>query len=291
MDEVERFRRLARSSPWLWSSVRFTHVDEPHEPVRAWVRRPQAIRVETLDGRLLLADPGRPSPTHVSMVATGDGGPGAGEHRSPTPVWWTGPTAEVPARDTDGLVAAPVRLPPWVVVDDPMWQNYRWVAMLSPRELADTLEGEPALDVDDAAEAARHGRPTLWATVRPRDGYDPRCSCCPLLPCRQAVLAEGVGDPDGEFAEAHRVALDLATGICVEAREIGGPTPGRGLDMVIEQVDQPMPEEWFTSPRRREFGRLRRLLDRMSVKSARPGLAPGESEPFRAGPTPWPPGA
>lgn len=240
---AERFRRLARSSPWLWTSVRFTHEDGDLPPVRAWVRRPQALRVESLAGELLLADPGRPTPTHVSRLL----GPGDPPREAPAPVWWTDPTAPRPPRDRQGLVVDPVQLPSTVVLDDPMWQTYRWVAMLNPRELADTATGEPAVELDDLREVDRFGRSTLWATVRPGECYDPRCACCPLLPSRPAALAEGYPDPDGPFAEAHRVALDAATGICVSAREVGGPTPGRGFDLVIEGVDEDLRDDLFAT--------------------------------------------
>jgi hypothetical protein len=86
------------------------------------------------------------------------------------------------------------------------------------------------------------------------------------------------GAPGARFADAHRVALDVATGICVETRELGGPTPGRGLDVVIEQVAQPMPDEWFTSPRRQKFRSNRGLLERIPLGPARPGLAPTEGD-------------
>jgi len=259
--------------------VRFTHEDGQLEPVRAWVRRPQAVRIERLDGQLLHAEPGVSSPTagglSVSRLA---GAPaGAPEADEPaTPVWWTDRAAPGPARDIEGLVVEPLRLPPWVWVDDAMWQTYRWVAMLNPRELADSVDGTSAVEVDASVEGVRHSRTTLWATVRPREGYDPRCSCCPLLPCREAVLAEGVGDPDGSFADAHRVALDVATGVCVSTREVGGPAPGRGFDVLIEAVDEPVPDDWFTPPPRAS-GDEGGGLGWVAWDDAVPGVAPKAS--------------
>lgn len=267
----EDFRALARSSPWLWRTVRLRHEDRANpwarEPVRAWIRRPQAMRVETLDGQLLQADEGTPAPTNVSVFLVGDRDRRGVHTEAPGVVWWTDAAAPAPRRRSDGLVAEPVHLPMHVVLDDPMWQDYRWVAMLNPRELADDHDGGPALEVDSIEEADRHGRRTLWATVRPRDGYDARCSCCPLLPCREAALAEGFPDSAGPFADAHLVALDVATGICVSTQELGGPNDGRGFEVTIEAVDEPMSDALFAE-RLPPHGRLARLRDRLGPARA-----------------------
>jgi hypothetical protein len=54
---AERFRALARSSPWRWSTLRFVREGDPaageQGPVRVLVRRPKLARVERLDGTLL----------------------------------------------------------------------------------------------------------------------------------------------------------------------------------------------------------------------------------------------
>lgn len=269
MDGVSRFRRLARSSPWLWRSVRFGF-DDGSVSVRAWVRRPQALRVESLAGEVLVASAGRLVPGGIGLY-----GPGLGVGEPAAPMWWTDPRAPVPGRDAEGLVSQPVSLPLMVVVDDPIWRNYRWVAMLNPRELADGLDGGPAVQVDALDEGLRHGRATVWATVRPFDGYDPRCSCCPLLPSRLAAAAEGWTDPDGAFAEAHRVALDVATGICVSAREVGGPHPGRGFEVAIDGVDEEFDEALFAGVGRSGRGRaMARGLGRLWPRvPPRPGLS------------------
>lgn len=268
MDEVERFRRLARSSPWLWRSARFGF-DDGSGPVRAWVRRPQALRVESRAGEVLEATAGRPVPGGVGLY-----GPGLEAGAPAAPIWWTDPRAPAPVRDAEGLVVGPVGLPLTVVVDDAIWHDYRWVAMLNPRELADGRDGGPAVQVDALDEGLRHGRATVWAKVQPLDGYDPRCSCCPLLLSRPAALAEGWPDPRGPFAEAHRVALDVGTGICVSAREVGGPHPGRGFDVVIDAVDEVFDDELFAGMGRGGLGARRgppRLWRRVRP---RPGRAP-----------------
>ena len=155
VDGVSRFRRLARSSPWLWRSVRFGF-DDGSVSVRAWVRRPHALRVESLAGEVLVASAGRLVPGGIGLY-----GPGLGVGEPAAPMWWTDPRAPVPDRDAEGLVSQPVSLPLMVVVDDPIWRNYRWVSMLNPRELSDGLDGGPA-DTGrragrGAAARARHG--------------------------------------------------------------------------------------------------------------------------------------
>ena len=58
--DLDDFRALARSSPWLWRTLQFTM--EFEKPVagrpgamRAFVRRPSGVRVEHLDGTLVQA--------------------------------------------------------------------------------------------------------------------------------------------------------------------------------------------------------------------------------------------
>ncbi|MEX2289367.1 MAG: hypothetical protein WD794_03460 [Mycobacteriales bacterium] len=52
---------------------------------------------------------------------------------------------------------------------------------------------------------------------------------------RETDLAEGL-DPLPMYAEAHRVRLDVGTGVGVRAREVGGPADGTGHDLVLLQV-------------------------------------------------------
>ncbi|HEX6887313.1 MAG TPA: hypothetical protein VF143_04330 [Candidatus Nanopelagicales bacterium] len=270
MADDEQLRRLARSSPWRWRTVRFTYEDGELPTVRAWIRRPQAMRVETQAGALLSAEPGAARPTNVSFFAVGQGGGADDAPVLPVPVWWTDPGAPEPPLGPDGLVAEPVALPLQVQLDDPMWQSYRWVALLNPRELADAEDGSAAVAIDELEEVRWHERPALRAIVRPLAGYAPRCGCCPLLPSRIAALAEGFPDPDGAFADAHEVVLDLATSICVRARELGGPHDRRGFDVVLEAVDEPMDDALFAPTRGMGRGRQRWLRG----WAPQPGLAP-----------------
>ena len=129
---ADSFSALARSSPWRWSTLPFTvrrgvEWNRP-DPVRAWLRRPDQLRVETLDGALLQIV--REPPLQIGVL-TSDGGFPRG---LPWPV-----EAEPPVLRRDGLVD--VR-PAMVSADAPMYQDYRWVAMLDPVELADGLDRE-----------------------------------------------------------------------------------------------------------------------------------------------------
>lgn len=245
----ERFRALARSSPWRWRTVRFTATSAiaDEAPVRGWIRRPGAIRVERLDGTLLKAGREMPPPA-VLLTADGQGVP------APTRV-------DRPAMDADGLVAQRSS----GTSEDPMYRDYRWVAMLDPVELADGVA------IEELTAVEHHGRPAWEALMRPSPGYEPTCSCCALLYSRasQAREAEaGVAPPDGppeRFPEAHRVRLDVETGLCVLTEEIGGSHPGRGHDTLIEAVDEAMPDRLFLTypaPPGPLHGLRRRIRDR-----------------------------
>jgi hypothetical protein len=166
-----------------------------------------------------------------------------------------------PVRRPDGLIAARER---GFSYDAPMYQDYRWVAMLDPVELADGRDhdtGEPAwpaLVVDDLTEVEHAGRPAWEAVVRTTPVYEPRCGCCPLLRTREIDLLEFADLPEyvlAQYPDAYRVRLDVGTGICVCTEEIGGLTPGRGHDLRIEAVDEPMDDDLFAAPRRGLFRR------------------------------------
>ncbi len=223
---------------------------QSREPVRAWVRRPGRLRVETLDGRCLAAETTTPPVTMVEMTSDGRGRPVA--------VPWA--SAAEPVLDADGLVAdRPAR---WdQPYSDPMFQDYRWIAMLDPLELAVGSPDEPGdpMAIDEVRAVSHFGRPAWEAVLRPLPAYDPTCSCCPLLPSAESERWEagdsGIGpalrqDPLLVYATAHRVRLDLGTGICVLTEEIGGSRAGTGHDLHIETVDDPMPDTLFQDRRR-----------------------------------------
>lgn len=261
---VEEFRGLARSSPWRWRTLRFTVTQHGHSsvPVRAWVARPDWLRVENIDGALLFATDEPPQPGSRSLLTTGGG----------RVVCDLPPAAEVaPIYGEDGLVA---ERPGEARYDDPMYQNYLWVAMLDPVELADgadphsppgTAVGSP-VHLDDLTAVDHRGRLAWEARCRPGDAYWPRCSCCALHLSPQSDAIASPGMPaDFVFAESHRVRLDVGTGVCVLSEELGGTRDGWGHEVEIEAVDEAMPESLFHE------GRHRRKLFRRRPPARTPG--------------------
>lgn len=248
------FAALARSSPWRWSTLRFTEVRDRHEgrgTLRAWLRRPDALRVETIDGALVqVVRERRPS---VGVLST-DGG------RTQHLPWPGDPGASVPEFRPDGLVTARPSTSK-LAYDAPMYQDYFWVAMLDPVELADGGDGNDrdagsALQVDGVTEVDHTGRPAWEAVVRPTEGYEPRCGCCPLLRTRHVDVLEYGTEMLADYPGAFRVRLDVGTGVCVLTQHIGGLTPGAGHRVDIEAVDEPMDDELFRDRRPRLRPRL-----------------------------------
>jgi len=253
---ADSFAALARSSPWRWSTLRFT-VTWPGDPwtdgaVRAWLRRPDSLRVESVDGALLRAE--RTTPPSIGIY-----GPGGGSTRQ---ALWASQAVRPPLRP-DGLVAERPS-DPLLTYDDPMHESYHWVAMLDPAEFADGRDHEtglPAtgpLDYRSLSEVEHAGRPAWEALVVPQATYEPRCGCCPLLRTGAVDLLEYEGRPEHlleAYPEAFRVRLDVQTGVCVLTEEIGGLRPGKGHDLRIEAVDEPTDDALFVAPRRWPFRR------------------------------------
>lgn len=216
----ERFGRLARSSPWRWDAVSFTCTWSGRPGVRATVQRPDRLRVEDLRGKVLFDGVQGIGP--VVATLTSEGGDGGRVPDRPEPVF-----------DDDGLVRSARRV--WTEPDGaPMWQDYRWVAMLDPAELVDGTDGAPGTELL-ALQAVEHGGRAAWeAVLRPTAQYEPRCSCCPLL---WSEVSDAYEDRvQGPYADAHRVRLDVQTGICVLTAEVGGPRDGEGHDLRLERV-------------------------------------------------------
>ncbi len=249
----DRFRGLARSSPWRWRALTFDLHRRPlHGPdhtVTALVERGVGLDVRLADGERR-RDPARRNIVGMSYLGD-DRGPDTVE----LPYAW-----EVPVEvDGDGFV---VRRPAFPgTSDDPIWQDYQFVAMLDPVELADGQwrYGPPASHVDAVPDAVlppaldvhrldatvRSGRQTWWAEVSPREEYEPRCSCCPLLFGRVSESLEAAAggptaldrDPDLVYASAYLVALDVQTGVCVHLEHLDGDHAGRGFSVDIHSVD------------------------------------------------------
>jgi hypothetical protein len=245
----ERFWALARSSPWRWSSLQFVRTRQPRRDqfgadVRAWLRRrPDALRVEDLDGHLLQTEMGS-APRTVGLL-TLDGGRDLPLRR---------PTSVIPVLGADGLVRE--RPSDWDVdYDDPMFQDYAWVAMLDPVELADGDDGRPGTTLEGLRAVEHHTREAWEALVRPTSSYAPRCSCCALLLSEASdrrLAGEGAPrtqHPSFDYADAHLVRLDVGTGVCVYVEQLGGDRAGWTDEVRIEQVDEPMSDALFAEPR------------------------------------------
>lgn len=187
------------------------------EPVRVRVARPDLVRVERLDGTVV-HEQRQGSVGGGGAVLTSDG-----RH-----VPYVAPLPPAPDLDDDGLVTTARR--PWTEGPEvPMWRDYRFVAVLDPYELSD------GVDVLELAEVEHGGRPAWEALLLPTPGYQPRCACCSLMQTRDTDLMEGM-DPLPAYADAHRVRLDVGTGVCVRTREVGGPWDGQGHDLVLVQA-------------------------------------------------------
>ena len=228
---ADAFAALARSSPWRWTTLRFTvrwfpDVRGPW-PVRAWLRRPRELRVEPLDGHPAQVVRERPDGRRLP----GDPGFPAPELRP------------------DGLVARR-GLARTDAFDVPMYQTYFWVAMLDPVELAegfdeDTGVQRPGTVVERVRVVDHGGRPAWEAVVRTTPAYTPRCGCCALLPTGEGDVDDiGPPRPLTGYPEAFRVRLDVGTGVCVLTEALDVPLRF-GHDLRIEGVDEPMPDELF----------------------------------------------
>jgi hypothetical protein len=249
---ADAFAALARSSPWRWTTLRFT-VSWPGdswrtEALRAWLHRPDSLRVETTDGVLLQIVREPRGRLHAGGLAGGWARPVR---------WPRNDAAPLARRRSDGLVAARPR-DVGRAFDDPMYRDYFWVAMLDPAELADGTDPDsgdqvPPLVVENVSEVEHAGRPAWEATVRTTRAYVPRCGCCSLLRSRDLDVGESaagsVNKVLARYPEAHRVRLDAGTGVCVLTEAVGGLSPGAGHDLRIEAVDETMRGDLFRGRR------------------------------------------
>lgn len=222
-ERTAAFRRLCRSSPWRWQTLRFEASwygpdQQAAEParVRAWLRRPNALRVETLDGHLLHSTT-RINASRSLFYAVGT-----------RTSWMLPPQLTTPVYDDDGLV----RRRPEAAYGDPSFGDPHWAAALDPVELGGT---EPAptelpfsnvVRVLDLAETTYAGRQVLEAVLSPNRTYRAAVAGHPLL---------GPGRT--------RVRIDAMTAVCVSSEVLDGPA--RGHDLRILGVDEYMLDDLF----------------------------------------------
>ncbi|MHA7295808.1 hypothetical protein [Pseudarthrobacter sp. MDT3-1] len=222
------FRNLCRSSPWKWQSLRFEYWDEPFTDVpdpsaplvRAWLRRPGALRLETADRLVLHSTTGiNDSKDGLYVSAT---------RKS----WLLPPHLVAPVYDDGGLV----RRRPEAAYGEPGFGNGRFSAALDPVELAGSapvpieFPGTNAVDVDAVRRVEHEGRPALEATVTPTASYRPADPAAPLC-----------------LPGSNRVRIDVETGVCVASQSLEAATPDYGHWIRILAVDEYMLDDLFVA--------------------------------------------
>lgn len=230
---VDTFRHLCRSSPWRWQSLRFElhrkfpaangsgenpDTADTAAALKCWVRRPGALRVETLEGTLL-ASTTKINESRDSLFISGN--------RKP---WLLPPSLVNPVRDGNGFV---VRRPE-ALYGEPAYGSGRFSAALDPVELAGDrpvpLEAPFAnvAEISDIAPVSHQGREAVEAVLTPNASYRPTFADAPLL-----------------FPGRTAVRIDLETGICVASQSLDGETAGAGHWMVLMGIDEYMLDDLF----------------------------------------------
>lgn len=230
---VDRFRALARSSPWRWTTLEFewTHKNQS-ELSHAWVRRPGAYRVELADGTVTSEVQLDPRETMLTTARAG---------QQQTGLW---PHQVQPHLDGDGLVSDyPQDLP--VDYDAPFYANYHWVAMLTPFELADGsdwVNDEAPVRLTALTEVHHYGRLAWEAIAVPTESYEPRCDCC-------ALLSGSLNSETRQWRPdvPSKIRLDVQTGMCVYVEHHRQPT-SVDLEVRILAVDAVLDDDLFTIP-------------------------------------------
>jgi hypothetical protein len=103
---------------------------------------------------------------------------------------------------------------------EPYATSYQWSAMLDPHELGEGVA------ISEVRREERFGRPVVVFEARAGDGYDPVCSCCPLVFSLASERLEHDDDwePPADLLLPDHVelALDLEVGIVVDSEDVGG---------------------------------------------------------------------
>ncbi|GAA2133398.1 hypothetical protein [Arthrobacter humicola] len=234
-DQAAAFRHLCRSSPWKWQSLRFEYVDRPvkaaagsapaavpDDLVRAWLRRPGALRLETVDGLVIASTTG---------INDSRGGFYVSSTRK---TWLLPPHLVTPVYDDDGLV----RRRPEAAYGEPSFGNGRFAAVLDPVELAGNspvpleFPNLNAVALGPIAEVDHEGRPALETTVSPNPSYRPADPATPICRPGRTLLR-----------------VDAGTGVCVASRWLDAPEtgaePAYGHWLRILGVDEYMLDDLF----------------------------------------------
>ena len=102
---------------------------------------------------------------------------------------------------------------------EPYATQLRVVGDARPYELGDGVE------ISDVRSEGLFGRPVVTFVARAVPGYDPVCSCCPLVLSEISQRLEHGDDwraQAGELPDGVDLALDLEVGIVVSSRHRGG---------------------------------------------------------------------
>jgi hypothetical protein len=106
---------------------------------------------------------------------------------------------------------------------EPFPTNYRWCAMLDPFELSEDVV------LTEIGESELFGRSVVSFVAHAEDGYDPVCTCCPLVFSEASERHEqpdGWTPTPGELPDGVGIALDREVGIVVSLRDRGGRLDG-----------------------------------------------------------------
>jgi hypothetical protein len=220
------FRNLCRSSPWKWQSLRFEYWDQAFASapapgatfVRAWLRRPGALRLESPDRLVLHSTTGINDSRDVFYVSA--------TRKS----WLLPPHLVTPVYDDARLV----RRRPEAAYGEPGFGNGRFSAALDPVELAGNapvpieFPGSNALDIRELRYSGHEGRSVIEAVVVPNAAYRPIDPAAPLcLPGRSLLR------------------VDVGTGVCVSSQSLEPETEGYGHWIRIIAVDEYMLDDLF----------------------------------------------
>lgn len=194
--------------------------DRDPVPVRAWIRRPKDLRVETLEGVPLYTATDIGTSLQDFYVA------------SRPDSWLLPPSLVAPVYRRSGLVERR----PEAAYGDPVFGGGRWQAVLDPVEIvgpkpapAYLAAQRPTAISDIRVHRDDDDRPVRSATVTPRINYRPLEDGHPLVPAPT------------------RVTVDEQTGICVATRVLDGPLIGAGHRLQIEAVDEYLLDDLFTA--------------------------------------------